>query len=214
MNYAYQYSQHALHSEYQGVLVDSGASGGMAGSDTRILATVPHAFVDITGVGGKVLQRLPIIQGASLVHTMDEGPIILIMSQYAHKPDSKSIHSKSQIEHFGGVVHDSAKSTGGQQLVVTHEGYTIPLHVCNGLYYMDMVPPMDDDMERYPHVFITADGPWNPDIVDEEFFFDATDTITDIPGVQQRCDAREALDLFPASTTLVPSPYDPPITQA
>ena len=178
------------------------------------LATVPHAFVDITGVGGKVLQHLPIVQGSSLVHTIHEGPIILIMSQYVHKPDSKSIQSKSQIEHFGGVVHDSAKSTGGQQLVVTHEGYTIPLHVRNGLYYMDMVPPTDDDMERYPHVFITADGPWNPDVVDEEFFFDATDAITDIPGVQQRCDARDALDLFPASTTLVPSPHEPPITQA
>ena len=79
---------------------------------------------------------------------------------------------------------------------------------------MDMVPPMDDDMGRYPHVFITADGPWNPDVVDEEFFFDATDAITDIPCVQPRRDAREGLDLCPASNTLVPSPSEPPITQA
>ena len=49
---------------------------------------VPHAFVHITGVGGEVLQHLPIVQGASLVHMVDEGPIILIMSQYTHKPDS------------------------------------------------------------------------------------------------------------------------------
>ena len=63
------------------------------------------------------------------METIDEGPIVLIMSQYAHKPDSKSIHSKSQVEHFGGLVHDSALSAGGQQLVITHEGYTIPLHV-------------------------------------------------------------------------------------
>ena len=161
MNYAYQYTQHVVHTEYQGALVDSGANGGMARSDTHILATVPHAFVDITGIGGEVLQCLPIVQGASIVHTVDEGPVILIMSQYAHKPDSKSIHSKSQIEHFRGVVHDSAKSTGRQQLVVTHEGYTIPLHVCNGLYYMDMAPATDEDMECYPHVFITADAPWN-----------------------------------------------------
>ena len=200
--------------EYQGALVDSGTNSGMARSDTRILPTVPHAFIDISGVGGEVLQQLPIIQGASLIHTVDEGPVILIMSQYANKPGSNSIHSKCQIEHFRGVVHDSAKFTGGQQLVVTHEGYTIPLHVHNGLYYMDMVPPTDDDMDQYPYVFITADGPWNPDIVDEEFFFDATDAITDIPGVQQHCDACEALDLFPASTMLIPSPSEPPITQA
>ena len=50
---------------------------------------------------------------------------------------------------------------------------------------MDMVPPTDDDMERYPHVFITADSPWNPDSLDEEFLFDAADAILDIPGVQQ-----------------------------
>ena len=185
MNYAYLLTQHALHHEYQGALVDSGANGGMAGYDTHILATIPHAFVDITGIRGEVLQRLPIVQGASLVHTIDEGPIILIIAQYAHKPESKSIHSKSQIEHFRGVVHDSAKSTGGQQLVVTHESYAIPVHVWNGLYYMDMVPPTDDDMERYPHVFITADGPWNPDFIDEEFFLDAADAIIDIPKVQQ-----------------------------
>ena len=60
----------------------------MTGSDMHILATVHHAFVDITGIGGEALQCLPIIQGASIVHTVDEGPVILIMSQYAHKPDS------------------------------------------------------------------------------------------------------------------------------
>ena len=185
MNHAYRYTQHVVNTEYQGALVDSGANGGMTGSDTHVIATVPHAFVDITGVGGEVLQCLPIIQGASLVHTVDKGPVILIMSQYARKPDSKLINSKLQIEHFGGVVHDSAKSTGGQQLVVTHEGYTIPLHAQNGLYYMDMALATDEDMECYPHVFITADAPWNPNVIDEEFFFDTTDAITDIPGIQQ-----------------------------
>ena len=214
MNYVYRYTQHVVHTEYQGALVDSGANGGMARSDTCIIATVPHAFVDITGVGGEVLQCLPIVLGASLVHTVDEGPVILIMSQYAHKPDSKLIHSKSQIEHFGGVVHDSAKSTGGQQLVATDEGYTIPLHVRNGSYYMDMVPATNDDMECCPHVFITADTSWNSDVIDEEFFFDTTDAITDIPSVQQYQDAREVLDLCPAATTPIPSRSDPPTTQA
>ena len=110
--------------------MDSGANGGMAGSDTRVLATVPHAFIDIlTGVGGEVLQHLPIVQCASTVETVNEGPIVLIMSQYAHKPDSKSIHSKSQVEHFGRLVHDSALSAEGQQLVITHEECTIPIHV-------------------------------------------------------------------------------------
>ena len=97
--------------------------------------------------------------------------------------------------------------------MVTHEEYIIPLHVCNGLYYMDMVPPMDDDMERCPHVFITEDSPWNPDSLDEEFFFDGADAIIDIPGVQQRHDAREVVDLFTVSTMIAPPSLDTPITE-
>ena len=39
-----------------GALIDSGANGGMAGTDTWVLSTVPHAQVDITGVGGSILE--------------------------------------------------------------------------------------------------------------------------------------------------------------
>ena len=159
INYTYCFTHHEATLVHHGVLVDSGANGGMAGSDTWVLLVTPQAFVDITGVGGEMLQRLPIVQCASVVETVEDGPIVLIMSQYAHKPDSKSIHSKSQVEHFGGIVHDSARSAGGQQLVIMHEGYTIPLHVHNGLYYMDMVPASEQDMDLYPHVFFTTDSP-------------------------------------------------------
>ena len=96
----------------------------------------------------------------------------------------KTIHSKSQLEHFRGMVYDSAKATGGHQMVVTHKGYAIPLHVCNGLFYIDMSPASNLDMDLYPHVFLTTDCPWNPDIIDEEFFYDASYSILDIPQVQ------------------------------
>ena len=98
---------------------------------------------------------------------VDEGNTILIMSQYAHKPDSKIIHSKSQLESFGSLVHDSTVSAGGHQIIVTHEGYVIPQHVCNGLCYVDMKPASDSDPEHYTHVFITSDAPWNPDIIEK-----------------------------------------------
>ena len=144
---------------YPGALKDSGANGGMAGFDTWLLGTVPHAHVDLTDVGGDILQRLPLVQCASVADTIDEGPIILILSQYAHKPDAKTIHSKSQVEHFGGIVYDSALSSGGKQMVITHEGYAIPLHVRDGLYYMDMKATSDDELDTLPHVFLTADAP-------------------------------------------------------
>ena len=202
MNYIYRITHQERVPGYMGTLVDSGANGGMAGCDTRVLSTVPHAHVDITGVGGSIMERLPLVQRASGVDTIDEGRIVLIMSQYTHKPDSKTIHSKSQLEHFGSIVHDSAIIAGGHQMVVTHEGYAIPLHVHNGLNYMDMSPATDTELEHFPHVFLTADSPWNPDIVDEEFFFDASDTLLDIPMVHDRHDAHDThLELFASQHT-------------
>ena len=200
---------------YWGALVDSAANGGMAGSDTQNLSTIPHAHVDITGVGGDVMEKLPLVQCASVVETIDEGKIILIMSQYAHKPDSKTIHSKSQVEHFGGVVYDSAKAGGGYQMIVTHEGHAIPLHVRNGLFYMDMSPASDEDMDTYPHVFLTADAPWNPYIVDEEFFFDASDTFADVPLVLSRRDGHDPrVDAYGEFHTLSRYTPEDSLTQA
>ena len=37
---------------------------------------------------------------------------------------------------------------------------------------MDTVAPSNSDLDAFPHVFLTSDLPWNPEIVDEEFFFD------------------------------------------
>ena len=48
---------------------------------------------------------------------------------------------------------------------------------------MDMAPASEHDMALYPHVFFTADSPWNPDIMDEEFFLDPNDSLLDHPDV-------------------------------
>ena len=67
----YWITQQTSTDTYYRALVDSSANGGMAGSDTHVLATVPHAHVNITGVGGSALEHLPLIQCASLVETID-----------------------------------------------------------------------------------------------------------------------------------------------
>ena len=53
----------------------------LAGSDTTVLSIVPHSHVDITGVAGDIMARLPLVKCASIVDTVDEGKIILFMSQ-------------------------------------------------------------------------------------------------------------------------------------
>ena len=47
---------------YPGAHMDSGANGRMAGFNTHLLATAPHVHVDITRIGGDILQQLPLMQ--------------------------------------------------------------------------------------------------------------------------------------------------------
>ena len=145
--------------------------------------------VDVTRVTSSTLKQLPIVQAPGIVDTHDEGPIICIMSQYAQCPTGKSIHSKEQFKHFSCIVHDTTISKGGYQCVVTPEGYVIPLHVRDGLHYMDMHPPTPHELENLPHVFLTDDSQWNPSILDDEFH-DTNDLPTD-PAILSRRDSRD-----------------------
>ena len=66
-----------------GALMDSGANGGMAGSDMRILTYHAQDRAHVTGIAGNSLLDLPIGTGAALIATM-HGPIIGIFHQYAY----------------------------------------------------------------------------------------------------------------------------------
>ena len=158
-------------SPHPGSLVDGGANGGLLNpADVRVLETDLISSVDVVGVTDGVLESLPLVQAAARIETVSDGPIIGIFSQYALRSDGgRSIHSKGQLQHFGLLVDDTATAVGGTQTIVTNDGHVIPLHFRDGLAYMDMVPPSDDDMARYPHVFLTADVPWDPSVLDSEF---------------------------------------------
>ena len=67
---------------------------------------------------------------------------------------------------------------------------------------LHMSPATNTELGHLPHVFLTADSPWNPDIVDEELFFDASDTLLDVPMVHNHHDARDThLELFTSQHT-------------
>ena len=112
------------------------------------------------------------------------------------------------------MVYDSALSSGGQQMVVTHEGYAIPLHVCDGLYYMDMKPASDNELDWFLHVFFTADAPWNPSIIDEKFLINIADSILDIPAIQQCHEGHDShVDSFGTMHSLLLAPSHVPSTK-
>ena len=75
-------------------LVDRGANGGMAGSDVRLLEASDR-FADITGIDEHSLMNLRIstVSGVAQSH---QGPVCLIMHQYAYHGKGKTIHSSGQ----------------------------------------------------------------------------------------------------------------------
>jgi len=169
-------------SKQGGALVDRGANGCMAGADVRVIATAKDRKVDVGGIGNAELNGLPIVTVAGHVKT-DKGPVVLIMHQCAGYGKGKTILSSIQLEHYGITVDDRPRALGGDQRIVCPDGYNIPLSVRNGLPYMDLRPPTDKEYQELPHVFLTMDGDWDPQVVDMEInhdeFFDCRDELED-----------------------------------
>ena len=166
------YTVHAIkHGEQlHDALVDGGNNGGIAGENCLVIDET-FSRVDVHGIGDAVIPDVPIGTVASLI-TTSSGPIIGYFHQYALYGRGKTLHSSLQLRSFGNKVDDCPKSLGGTQCVITHDGYNIPLSICEGLPYMDMTKPTLEDIARYPHVTFTADNYWDPRIADNEVFHD------------------------------------------
>jgi len=148
-------------------LVDRGANGGIAGRDTRVLETLDRS-IDLSGIDDHTVRNLPLVTAGGVVRS-NRGDIILIMNQYAHMADGKTIHSSGQMEWFSLEVQDKTKrSTGDMPYIKTLEGYVIPLAVRNGLAYMQMRAPTNDELKKLKHVTITEDRDWNPPVLDSK----------------------------------------------
>ena len=137
----YHISNQVAGQDNHGSLINGGTNGGMLGSDVRVLEFVDGVTVDVTGINETKMTGLKVATGAGLTQTIEDGPIILIMLQYANHGSRHTIHSKGQMENFGILIDDKSRNAGGNQCVVTQEGYVIPLSIHDGLPCMDMRPP-------------------------------------------------------------------------
>ncbi len=108
-----------------------------------------------------------IVSAAAVVDILADGPIILIMNQYAQCPDAEGQASFLML-----VVQwdDNLQAHDGQQIVVTPKCYVISLNVQSGLYFMDMIPAFDTELDKFPMIHMTLDVPWNPDDLSSEYF--------------------------------------------
>ena len=159
--------------ETYGALLDSGSNGGLAGKNCLILNEDPVRKVDITGIENNSMTNIPIVQAAEKVHT-NNGPVILVMNQYAGIGKGQTIHSTIQLRDFGVMIDDvptSQKhidgSRGTQSVKLLHQGreFVMPLHFHRGLaYFPESTKPTWDEMEsdQIPKIHITKPD-WDPE---------------------------------------------------
>jgi hypothetical protein len=79
----------------------------------------------------------------------------------------KTIHASGQLESFGNQVDERSKLVAnGKQHILTTDGFNIPLDIVQGLAYMKIRAPSDDELLTLPHVIFTSDTDWDPTILD------------------------------------------------
>ena len=140
----------------------------MSGSDVRVIYETLNT-ADVTGIGENSISNLPLCTVAAIIQT-HKGPIIGLFHQYAHYGTGQTVHSVNQFKSFGIMVDDTPRQfQNGKQRLETPDGYIIPISIRNGLPYIDMAPPTDEDMESYPHVLFTSDLSWDPQSLDNEY---------------------------------------------
>ena len=114
--------------------VDRGANGGLAGSDVRVLNTSSRQCT-VIGTNNHEMPGVDIVQCVALVNT-NHGIVNLIMNEYAYSGKGHSIHSSGQIEWYTNTVDDKSVQVGGQQRIITIDGYSMPLVCKDGLMYL------------------------------------------------------------------------------
>jgi hypothetical protein len=139
----------------------------MSGADVRVIEVTDRS-ADVTGIDDHAVTNLTIGTVAGLVKSTN-GPVIAIFHQYAIHGKGRTVHSVGQLEDYGLDVNDrSLKLKNGKQRIVTPDGYVIPLQIRDGLAYMDMRCPTEQEMEELPHVVFTSDEFWEPTKLDHE----------------------------------------------
>jgi hypothetical protein len=146
-------------------LIDRGANGGVAGSDTWLIDKSLRS-VHIQGIDDHMIKDVP-IGTVGAVENTQRGEVIAIMHQYAYTGKGGTIHSSGQLEWCGNDVNDhSIKIDGGRQQLTTPDGYVIPIDVRRGLPYITMRPFTDEEFEELLHVLWTSEDDWDPASLD------------------------------------------------
>ena len=162
--------QHANHTNQQ--LVDHGANEGLAGSNMCGIHRT-YRKIKIQDIDNHEVTGLDVVTAATLLNT-PQGKVIGIFNEYAYLWKGSSIHSSGQLEWLQTNVDETSVKVGGTQLINTLDNYLPdPLLIKDGLAYAaSLRKPTDQDMDTYPHVFITSHDEWDHSQVPDQPFGD------------------------------------------
>ena len=152
-------------------MVDHGANGGLAGSDMHGIHRT-YRKIKIQDIDNHEVTGLDVVTAATLLNT-SQGKVIGIFNEYAYLGKGSSIHSSGQLEWFKTNVDEKSVKVGDTQPITTLDGYSVPLLIKDGLAYATSLGrPTDQDMDTYPHVFITSPDKWDHSQVPDQPFGD------------------------------------------
>jgi len=157
-------SNHAIKRSKRGTLVNRGANGGILGNDAKVIFR-RNKSVDVTGIDNHELSSLPMVDATAKTLT-DKGEVILILRNYAYHRANRTHNSSGQIECYQNRVYDGSIKAGGRQVIVTRDGYYIPINIIRGLPYIQMEPNTTEEFDKLPHVVLTQGGEWDPSVLD------------------------------------------------
>lgn len=100
----YSICSHKVHDRE--LLIDRRANGGIAGPDLRMIAKLDRR-VDVCGIDNHQMTNLPIITAGGMARSQ-RGEVVIILHQYAHVPQGKTIHSCIQLESFSNRVDNKS----------------------------------------------------------------------------------------------------------
>ena len=161
--------QHANHTNKQ--LVDHGTNEDLAGPDMRGIDRT-YRKIKIQDIDNHDVADLDVVTAATLLNT-PQGKVIGIFNEYAYLWKGSPIHSSVQLEWLQTNVDETSVKFGCTQLINTLDGYSVPLPIKDGLAYANSLgKPTDQDMDTYPHVFITSPDEWDHSQVPDQPFGD------------------------------------------
>ena len=73
-----------------------------------------------------------------------------------------SVLSKVQMTDYGCKVDDTSILHGGKQILKSKCGHFFPLELHNGLCYLVITYPTEEDEREFDSVILTSDDEWDP----------------------------------------------------